>query len=176
MPVTLCVGTSAHGAWFSNDLGETFERPTSKAGLYLESAIFSIAKHKARPNMMLAGTDRGIYRWDFNEKHWFHEPSPMDAGGYSIWTLLRADHDPKIMLAGTRPAEFYRSDDDGKNWRLMLTEVRGCFWLPDILRAERLRGLCLPLSPGGSKGWINSLPPARVEIHSTPERILICWR
>ncbi|HVZ51913.1 MAG TPA: hypothetical protein VG986_08105 [Pseudolabrys sp.] len=123
MPVTLCVGTSAHGAWFSHDLGESFERPTSKAGLYLEAAIFSIAKHKERPNMMLAGTDRGVYRWDFAEKHWFHEPSPMDASGYSIWTLLRADDDPKIMLAGTRPAEFYRSDDEGKSWRMMLAPI-----------------------------------------------------
>jgi photosystem II stability/assembly factor-like uncharacterized protein len=123
MPVTLCVGTSAHGAWFSTDLGETFERPTSKAGLYLEAAIFSLATHAERPGMLLAGTDRGVYAWDFAEKHWFHKPSPMDQPGYSIWSLLRADNDPKILLAGTRPAEFYRSDDEGATWRLMLTPI-----------------------------------------------------
>jgi photosystem II stability/assembly factor-like uncharacterized protein len=123
MPVTLCVGTSAHAAWFSTDLGETFERPTSKAGLYLEAAILSLATHPARPGIMLAGTDRGIYRWDFAEQHWFHEPSPMDAPGYSVWSLLRADDDPAVLLAGTRPAEFYRSDDEGKNWHLMLMPI-----------------------------------------------------
>jgi photosystem II stability/assembly factor-like uncharacterized protein len=123
MPVTLCVGTSAHAAWFSSDLGETFERPTSKAGLYLEAAILSLSSHPSQPRSMLAGTDRGIYRWDFDAQHWFHEPSPMDAAGYSIWSLLQADDDPAVMLAGTRPAEFYRSDDGGKNWRLMLTPI-----------------------------------------------------
>jgi photosystem II stability/assembly factor-like uncharacterized protein len=117
------VGTSAHGAWFSGDLGDTFERPISKAGLYLETAILSICKHPQRPGIMLAGTDRGIYRWQFSEKHWFHEPSPMDAAGYSIWTLMRADSDPKVMLAGTRPAEFWRSDDEGKTWKMMLAPI-----------------------------------------------------
>jgi photosystem II stability/assembly factor-like uncharacterized protein len=123
MPVTLCVGTSAHGAWFSSDLGETFERPTSKAGLYLEAAILSLTMHLARPGIMHAGTDRGIYAWDFAERHWFHRPSPMDRPGYSIWSLLHSDDDPAAMLAGTRPAEFYRSDDEGKSWKLLLTPI-----------------------------------------------------
>lgn len=81
---TVWVGTSTHGAWYSRDLGETWQRPISKAGMYLEAGIFSIATHPARPGELLAGTDLGLYRWIAKEERWLPVPSPMDEPPYSI--------------------------------------------------------------------------------------------
>lgn len=123
MTAIVCVGTSAHGLWFSKDLGETWERPTSRSGLYLEAGIFALATHPSTPNSVLAGTDHGIYRWSFSAERWTHLPSPMDGSGQSIWSLIQATHDPKVLLAGTRPAGFFRSDDGGASWRKVLTPI-----------------------------------------------------
>lgn len=123
MQSVVCIGTSAHGAWFSRDLGETWDRPSSKSGLYLETAIFALATHPSISDSLLAGTDAGIHRWNFTEERWNHIPSPMDHPRTSVWSLVRAAHDPDVLLAGTRPAEFFRSDDGGRNWRKMLTPM-----------------------------------------------------
>lgn len=123
MKAIACVGTSAHGFWYSKDLGATWERPISKAGLYIETAIFALSAHPASPDSILVGTDQGIHRWSFAQERWTHLPSPLDESGRSVWSLVQAAHDSNVILAGTRPAEFFRSDDAGRTWRKMLTPM-----------------------------------------------------
>lgn len=115
MSVNLCVGTAGLSVWFSKDLGETWTRPYSESGLYLESRVWALSGHPDRPGELFAGTDEGIYRWDFATERWTHLPSPMD--GLCVWALAQSPHDPDLMLAGTQPAHLFRSRDGGRSWQ-----------------------------------------------------------
>lgn len=114
---TLWIGTASHGTWYSRDLGETWKRPTSGSGMYLEAGVFALAAHQERPKQILAGTSLGLFRWSDDTEQWTHLPSPMDEPGYSIWSLAYDPSNPSVLLAGTRPAEFLLSEDEGKTWR-----------------------------------------------------------
>jgi photosystem II stability/assembly factor-like uncharacterized protein len=114
MTPRLCVGTAGLSVWFSDDLGESWDRPYSESGLYLEARVWALSWHPSDPNTVFAGTDSGVYRWDGAAKTWTHLPSPMDA--LSIWSLEQAPHDGDLMLAGTQPAALYRSRDRGLSW------------------------------------------------------------
>jgi len=107
------VGTSGMSMWSSEDGGETWSRPYGK-GLYGESRVFSLTSQPAYGSHVLAGTDQGIYRWYAKEQRWEHLPSPMDAT--QTWALVQSPHDPNVLLAGTRDARLYRSDDRGQSW------------------------------------------------------------
>jgi photosystem II stability/assembly factor-like uncharacterized protein len=113
--LTLCVGTVGMSVWFSRDLGETWERPYSESGLYLESRVWALSTHPDRPGELLAGTDSGLYRWRESEARWTHLPGPLDAT--CTWALARQRGNPDVIVAGTHPAALYRSDDGGAHWR-----------------------------------------------------------
>jgi photosystem II stability/assembly factor-like uncharacterized protein len=63
---------------------------------------------------VLAGTDQGVYRWKREDHSWEHLPSQMDQT--QIWALVQSPHDPKVLLAGTRRADLFRSEDGGHSW------------------------------------------------------------
>ena len=116
-PFTLCVGTAGTSVWFSRDLGETWERPYSESGLYLESRVWALSAHPERPGEVLAGTDSGVYRWSEAARLWTHLPAPFDKD--CTWALAQDPHDPDVIIAGTHPAALYRSDDAGLSWRAL---------------------------------------------------------
>lgn len=117
MSVHLYVGTSGMAVWFSDDLGETWQRPYSESGLYLEARVWALSCHPAEPGRVYAGTDRGIYRWENHAARWQHLPSPLD--GLSTWALAQAPGNAAVLVAGTHPAALYRSEDSGASWRLL---------------------------------------------------------
>lgn len=114
MSVNLYVGTSGLSVWFSRDLGESWVRPYSESGLYLEARVWALSGHAGTPGQVLAGTDSGLYRWDEAERRWTHLPSPMD--DRCIWSLAPAPGDPAVIVAGTHPAGLWRSGDGGASW------------------------------------------------------------
>jgi photosystem II stability/assembly factor-like uncharacterized protein len=114
MQLGLYVGTVGTSVWSSLDLGETWDRPYSESGLYLECRVFSLTSQPANGGGVLAGTDQGVYRWHAADKRWEHLPSALDER--PIWSLVQSPHDPDVLLAGTHPAALYRSEDAGKNW------------------------------------------------------------
>ena len=125
---TLSVGTAGTSVWFSRDLGETWERPYTESGLYLESRVWALAGHAARPGELLAGTDSGVYRWQESSRTWTHLPSPFDTR--CTWALARHPQRPEVIVAGTHPAGLWRSDDDGASWRaLPATLARECIFV-----------------------------------------------
>lgn len=115
MATALCVGTAGTSVWFSTDLGETWKRPYSESGLYLEARVWALSAHPDRPAHVHAGTDSGIYRWDWSEERWTHLPSPMDS--LPVWALVQSPRDPDVLVAGTQPAALFRSDNGGRDWR-----------------------------------------------------------
>ena len=112
-PLGLYVGTSGMSMWASEDGGEKWIRPYGR-GLYGESRVFSLTSQPAGGSSVLAGTDQGVYRWQREERTWEHLPSPMDHT--QIWSLVQSPHDPDVLLAGTRRADLFRSDDAGRTW------------------------------------------------------------
>lgn len=121
MKPRLYIGTVGMAVWFSDDLGESWTRPNSEHGLNNESRIWALASHPERPDSILAGTDRGLHRWDEEKKAWDHIPSSLD--GVHIWALDIAPHDPNLMIAGVSPGALYRSRDGGQAWERLSIEI-----------------------------------------------------
>jgi photosystem II stability/assembly factor-like uncharacterized protein len=107
--------------WVSEDRGETWLRPYSTAGLYMESRVWSLTSQPAWGCQVFAGTDRGVYRWHGPTRTWAHIESALDA--LSTYTIAQSPHDPKVMLAGTHPARLYRSSDGGRTWGKLAIEL-----------------------------------------------------
>ena len=105
-------GTAGHSGWFSEDCGETWVHPNSHSGMYLEARVWAIASHVATPGYLFAGTDMGVFRWDEAPARWTPLPSPMQ----DVWAIVQDPENANVLIAGTRPAGFYRSADAGKSW------------------------------------------------------------
>ena len=110
--IEVYAGTAGHSAWFSSDLGQTWVHPNSHSGMYLEARVWTIGTHPAEPNLLYAGTDMGVFRWDERTTRWTCLPSPMQ----DVWALAQDPDHPEVIYAGTRPAAFYRSRDAGQTW------------------------------------------------------------
>jgi photosystem II stability/assembly factor-like uncharacterized protein len=121
MQLGLYVGTAGMAMWVSEDLGETWLRPYSPAGLYMEARVWSLTSQPAWGSHVFAGTDRGIYRWHGPARKWEHIESPLD--GLSTYTIAQSPHDPAVMLAGTHPARLYRSADGGRTWNGLAVDL-----------------------------------------------------
>jgi photosystem II stability/assembly factor-like uncharacterized protein len=130
MTTNLFAGTIGMSVWFSSDMGETWARPYSESGLYLESRVWALSCHPATPDRLYAGTDRGVYVCDVPAKTWTHLPSQLD--DLCIWSLVQAPSNPDVLIAGTQPAGLYRSDDGGRSWRqLPCSFAEECIYVQD---------------------------------------------
>ena len=108
-------GTAGHSAWFSDDAGATWVHPNSHSGMYLEARVWVLASHTATPEALFAGTDMGVFRWNEAAARWTPLPSPLR----DVWAIVQHPYQPQVLLAGTRPAALWRSDDGGVNWRTL---------------------------------------------------------
>ena len=121
MGAQLYIATGGMSTWYSNDSGQTFERHWSPSGLYSESRVWALSSHPAAPGEVLAGTDSGVYRLDRATNKWTHLPSVLDK--LHVWSFARDPKNPDLILAGTRPAEIYRSEDRGKTWTALRSGI-----------------------------------------------------
>lgn len=110
--VHVYAGTAGHSAWFSDDLGDSWVHPNSHSGMYLEARVWGLASHAATPGHLFAATDMGLFRWDEPTARWARLPSPME----DVWAIAIDPADPAVLIAGTRPASFWRSTDAGQSW------------------------------------------------------------
>ena len=112
----LYIATNGLGMWTSDDLGETLVRMGSRAGMYSGYQIWALANDPSNPNILLAGTNGGLFRLDRKQMQWTHMPSPMDER-LKITSLAFSPKNPDVIMAGTQFAALYRSEDHGLTWR-----------------------------------------------------------
>lgn len=113
--VEVYAGTAGHSAWFSADLGQTWVHPNSHSGMYLEARVWAFSTHPADADRLYAGSDMGLFRWDEGRTRWTPLASPMA----DVWAVAQSPADPRLLVAGTRPAGLYRSTDAGESWQAL---------------------------------------------------------
>jgi photosystem II stability/assembly factor-like uncharacterized protein len=106
------VGTVGQSVWRSRDGGLTFNR--ASAGLHSESDIRALLVHPDDSAVLHLGTETGLFVSRDGANRWERVPSPMD--GMQIWSLARDPHDANVLIAGTCPADLYRTADGGGAW------------------------------------------------------------
>ena len=114
---TILVGTVGQGIMRSADGGENWGRIGIGAGLHSDAMVRTLLNTPTSPEIIFAGTDKGLVRSDDAGKTWHQVDSPMN--DYTVWALATDPSDPNLMFAGTgtpTPAALFRSSDTGKTW------------------------------------------------------------
>jgi len=114
---TILVGTVGQGIMRSADGGENWGRIGIGAGLHSDAMVRTLLNTPTSPEIIFAGTDKGLVRSDDAGKTWHQVDSPMN--DYTVWALAADPGDPNLMFAGTgtpTPAALFRSSDAGKTW------------------------------------------------------------
>ena len=84
----------------------------------------AIANNPSKPDIVYAGTERGLYRSENAGETWQLLDSPLS--GHCVWALAIDPADPDVMFAGTGtpyPAGVFRSSDGGASWDQKPMEV-----------------------------------------------------
>ena len=108
------------------ELGGIYRRGTQNGeweklskGLPAISATRAIALHPDRPEVVYAGTEKGVYVSSDHGSNWEPIGSPVTP----VWSLLFRPRNPEVMFAGCEAGEIYRSRDQGETWQLTQTNV-----------------------------------------------------
>ena len=114
---TILVGTVGHGVMRSEDDGETWGNTPITRGIHSDCLIRSMAQEPGRPEIIFAGSDKGLHHSEDGGASWTLLDTPLN--GSMIWELAIDPVDPNIMYAGTGTPStpgMYRSTDRGKTW------------------------------------------------------------
>ena len=112
MDTHVYAGTIGWGVWGSDDLGQTWYR--AFRGIYAECRIWSMSSHPDEPDVVWAGSDRGVLRQGPDGRA---EIVPSPADDMCIWAFAQSPKNPHVLLIGTHPGAVFRSDDSGATWR-----------------------------------------------------------
>ena len=121
---TILVGTIGQGVLRSADGGETWGRIGIGAGLHSDALVRALHNTPTSPEIVFAGTDKGLYRSGDAGKTW--QPVDTAMNDYNDWAIATDPGDPNLMFAGTgtpTPAALFRSSDAGKTWEKRPMEV-----------------------------------------------------
>jgi photosystem II stability/assembly factor-like uncharacterized protein len=122
--LTILVGTVGQSVMRSSDGGNSWERIGPRRGFPYEASVRCVAIHPDRPDIVFAGTERGLYQSEDAGAHWRLLDSALNH--FYIWALAIDPVDPTIMFAGTgtpTPAKIFRSTDAGESWEQRPVEV-----------------------------------------------------
>lgn len=122
MTAQLYIASNGLGVWTSDDLGETLIRMGSRAGMYSGYQIWALANDPSDANLLLVGTNGGLYRLDRKQKQFTHLASLMD-DRHKVTAIAFAPKNPDVIVAGTQCAALYRSADHGRTWRQLEVNV-----------------------------------------------------
>ena len=113
----ILVGTVGQGVMRSADGGDSWRRVGLDQGLHSDAMVRTLASHPKLPQVVYAGTDKGLYRSDDVGEHWALVDSALS--DYTVWALAIDAEEPDRMYAGTgtpTPATIFRTIDGGKTW------------------------------------------------------------
>jgi photosystem II stability/assembly factor-like uncharacterized protein len=122
--LTIVVGTIGQSIMRSEDNGQTWARIGPRRGFAYEASVRCIVMHPHQPNILFAGTEKGLYRSDDAGANWQFVDSALNP--YYVWALAIDPVDPDVVFAGTgtpTPAMLFRSRDGGRTWEKRPVEV-----------------------------------------------------
>jgi photosystem II stability/assembly factor-like uncharacterized protein len=126
----LCVGTIGEGVFRSLDGGETFRRAAD--GMFVECDVRALLVDRDNPSTLYLGSEHGVWVSRDGADNWTRLPATPD--GLEVWSLWQSPSRPELLLAGTRPARIFRSEDRGRSWTEAQTRMLpGC---PRILHTR----------------------------------------
>ena len=111
MSARVYVGTVGSGVWSSDDLGETWDSHFN--GNSSVNRVWSLCWHHGEPNVVWAGTERGLARKSGDSSAQLVSSPFSDR---QVWAIGQSPSDYKTMYVGTRPGCIYRTIDAGSSW------------------------------------------------------------
>ncbi len=118
-PHRLYVGTIGEGLFRSLDAGRSFRRACD--GTFVECDVRALAVHPERPAVLYMGTELGLFRSVDGADNWVRVAGPL--ADQQVWAVHVPRRRPDVILVGTRPSAFYRSDDGGQTWAVAAAAV-----------------------------------------------------
>ena len=83
--MNILVGTIGQGVMKSADGGDSWRRVGIEQGLHSDAMVRTLASPPNRPQVVFAGTDKGLYRSDDVGEHWGLVDSALN--DYTVWAL-----------------------------------------------------------------------------------------
>jgi photosystem II stability/assembly factor-like uncharacterized protein len=122
--VNILVGTVGQGVMRSPDGGETWLRAGINQGMHSDAIVRCLSNHPRQPEVVFAGTDKGLLRSTNAGASWQPVESPLS--DYCVWKVAADAGDPSLMFAGTgtpTPAAVFRSEDAGQHWHKLAVDI-----------------------------------------------------
>jgi photosystem II stability/assembly factor-like uncharacterized protein len=140
-PHRLYVGTIGEGVFRSLDGGQTFRRACD--GMFVECDVRALVVHPRDPATLYLGSEMGLFASTDGADNWTKLPAPLE--GLEVWSIEVVPARPEVILAGTRPARIFRSEDAGRTWAESSTPMmQDC---PRILHTRVTSILADPAEP-----------------------------
>src|SRR5260370_14806402 len=117
------VGTVGQSVLATDD-GERWGRVGPNVGFHSDAIVRTLVNRPELPNVLWAGTDRGVLRSDDGGRSWTRLGAPLNE--YQVWRVAFHPSDDKVVFVGTgtpTAARIFRSDDDGATWQQLAVEV-----------------------------------------------------
>src|SRR5271155_4466576 len=105
------LGRPSGGIYISRDGGTTWMTSADMDG----QSVLALAQSYSQPNILVAGTLKGVYRSEDRGQHW-KEISPPGSGEiHEVESIAIDPNDPQLIYAGTWHLPW-KTTDGGANW------------------------------------------------------------
>ena len=111
---------SQAGAMWRKEAGDEDWQEMVGNGMAPMPKARAIVTHPHDPELVYAGTQRGLYLSRDSGDHW---QRARFSEGRAVWSIVFRPDNTRVMYLGTDGAEIHRSDDGGESWRWMSTIV-----------------------------------------------------
>jgi photosystem II stability/assembly factor-like uncharacterized protein len=121
---TILVGTVGQGIMLSRDDGESWTRANPRHGMHSDGIVRCLSADPRHPDVVYAGTDKGLYRSEDGGGQWGLLDAPMKDS--TVWSMAIDPVDPGTMFAGTGTPNtpgIYRTTDAGNSWRRLNVDI-----------------------------------------------------
>jgi len=117
------VGTVGQSVLATDD-GERWSRIGPNAGFHSDAIVRTLVNRPEQPEVIWAGTDRGILRSEDAGRSWARLAGPPSE--HQVWRIAFDPTDTHVVFAGTGTpsvARVFRSDDDGQTWKQLDVDI-----------------------------------------------------